>query len=1089
MLASISIAKSVRLSVSDPAEQDMRSRKIAFCAFAVLVLAQLTGCQPDGQRPTVSLDQARQITAQFQGQGFQPPPRTVSDIAAILDQQRPDPAKVAVLLAQADAQPEPSLSGAALAQFHFARGNAAAQLGRANEAAADAKLAFEIAERSGVPFVSSRRYLAAWIGYELTLGNARVGRELSLRRLGREAPGTPGRLSATSSAAGSAITLGDLETARSEVSRMRSDLQFMRSDPRWVQPTLWDMQRQLAQISARLALESGQLTESEQAWREALAVNQRHVDIEASWTRENNLPPQTYTDLSLIIRGSLATAIMRQGRLVEAEVEARAALLSSLSITGRYSLRTIGLVNVLASILIEQGRFADAARLARISIDSRDAMAIEASSSGSAWSIRLIAQSQALGEDWDGAAATFADLRRRLASNPDALQSSFDRNPDWAMVALRTGQAAEAERVSSAIVTRNVQVLGDEHWDTAMARGLLGAAKLAQGDAPGALAAFDAALPVLLPSSRRSDDEEVSSVARDLQLRFVFEAAMDALVRVGRAGAAEEAFRLADAARGQSVERALAQSSARAAAADPALADLVRREQDAQKQVGMLQGLLTNVLSMAERDERVVQTLRGQIDGLRSARAVIRREIERRFPRYAQLIDPPSSTIEDTRRSLRAGEALIATYVGRDRSFVWAVPQSGPVAFAAVDKGQRVVGEMVADLRKALDPKAISLGDIPAFDVGLAHALYNDLLKPVEAGFANAESLLIVPHGALGQLPFGVLVSQPAGLRAERPGEALFANYKDIPFLIRKAAITQLPSVAALSTLRGLPEPSANRRAFVGFGDPWFNARQAQQARAETVPPAQHQTRGAAMQTRTLPLVRRNEPATRGLDSAALAGLPRLPETADEVRAIALALNADAADVILGAQANERTVKTMDLSNRKVVIFATHGLVPGDLNGLTQPALALSAPNVADVDGDGLLTLDEVLALKLNADWVVLSACNTATGDGAGAEAVSGLGRAFFYAGTRALLVSNWPVETTSARELTTDLFARQTRDPALARAQALRQAMISLIDGNGYVDPVSRATAFSYAHPLFWGPFSLVGDGSGNQRQVSEAR
>jgi CHAT domain-containing protein len=172
-----------------------------------------------------------------------------------------------------------------------------------------------------------------------------------------------------------------------------------------------------------------------------------------------------------------------------------------------------------------------------------------------------------------------------------------------------------------------------------------------------------------------------------------------------------------------------------------------------------------------------------------------------------------------------------------------------------------------------------------------------------------------------------------------------------------------------------------------------------------------------------------------------------------------------------------------------VVMFATHGLIPGDLNGLTQPALALSAPNVADADGDGLLTLDEVLALRLNADWVVLSACNTATGDGAGAEAVSGLGRAFFYAGTRALLVSNWPVETTSARALTTDLFARQARNPDLARAEALRQAMAGLIDGPGLVDPASNATVFAYSHPIFWAPFTLVGDGGGAARQQAALR
>ena len=109
--------------------------------------------------------------------------------------------------------------------------------------------------------------------------------------------------------------------------------------------------------------------------------------------------------------------------------------------------------------------------------------------------------------------------------------------------------------------------------------------------------------------------------------------------------------------------------------------------------------------------------------------------------------------------------------------------------------------------------------------------------------------------------------------------------------------------------------------------------------------------------------------------------------------------------------------------------------------------------------------------------WLVLSACNTASGEGAGAEAVSGLGRAFFYAGARALLVSNWPVETVSARLLTTDLFKRQANDPNLTRAEALRQTMIGLIDGAGSQDAAGQAR-FSYAHPLFWAPFSLVGDG-----------
>jgi CHAT domain-containing protein len=231
--------------------------------------------------------------------------------------------------------------------------------------------------------------------------------------------------------------------------------------------------------------------------------------------------------------------------------------------------------------------------------------------------------------------------------------------------------------------------------------------------------------------------------------------------------------------------------------------------------------------------------------------------------------------------------------------------------------------------------------------------------------------------------------------------------------------------------------------------------------------------------TRAVPVTFRSSP--KAFDSSQLARLPRLPETAEEIRSLAGAMNADPArDVFLGARANEKTVKTHDLTRYRVVVFASHGLVPGDLDGLTQPALALSAPDVSGVEGDGLLTIDEILALRLNADWVVLSACNTATGQGKGSEAVSGLGRAFFYAGARALLVSNWPVETTSARVLTTDLFRRQQEDRGVDRAQALQQTMSWLIDRGTFVDAASGEPLFSYAHPIFWAPFTLVGDGGG---------
>jgi CHAT domain-containing protein len=614
-------------------------------------------------------------------------------------------------------------------------------------------------------------------------------------------------------------------------------------------------------------------------------------------------------------------------------------------------------------------------------------------------------------------------------------------------------------------------------------------ARFARGDSGTAFRDFKDVVPVLLQRSRQADEDSATVTARNQRLNLILEAYIGLLAQSHDASmkkesgseAMAEAFMLAEHARSRVVLQALSASGARAVLSDPDLADLARNEQDTQKRIAALYGTLAQVVSRAsdQQDRDLTESLKVKIDQLRGARAVLMEEIEARFPDYAQLVNPKPASIEQARDSLRPGEALIATYVGEDATYVWAVPQAGKVAFATVPWGRERIETVVADLRRSLDPNAVTLGDIPDFDVALSHRLYGMLLDPVKEGWQDADNLLVVAHGALGQLPLSVLVTGPAKLGPER--EPLFARYKEVPWLARSHAVTMLPSVSSLTTLRALPPGNADRRAFVGFGDPWFSENQAAEAATEKATEIAAISSRGVMAVRGLPVTLRSLPKMDGFDSAELARLPRLPDTREEVRSIALALNADLTrDVFTGKDANEDQVKTMELSGYKVLAFATHGLVPGDLNGLTQPALALSAPEVAGVEGDGLLTMAEILGLRLDADWVVLSACNTASGDGAGAEAVSGLGSAFFYAGTRALLVSNWPVETTSARELTTDLFRRQATGTAVGRAEALRQSMLALVDGPGYVDQASGKIVFSYAHPIFWAPFTLIGDGGG---------
>jgi CHAT domain-containing protein len=472
-----------------------------------------------------------------------------------------------------------------------------------------------------------------------------------------------------------------------------------------------------------------------------------------------------------------------------------------------------------------------------------------------------------------------------------------------------------------------------------------------------------------------------------------------------------------------------------------------------------------------QRDERTVTALQASVAKLRAERDKARAEIAKRFPRYTELIDPKPPSVEQIKAVLRPDEALLSFYFGRDVSFVWAIPKDGKVAFAAVHITAADLETRIRKLRDALEPQASTIAEIPPFDLDLAYGLYEQLLQPIEAGWKPAKNLIVVTNGALGLLPLAVLPTAPA--KADDGSGPLFSGYRNVAWLARTHAISMVPSAAALRTLRQVPPGSPNRQRLIGFGDPVFGPQQAKTETAATDSPIQ-----VAMATRGAPLQRRSSPKFEGVDSAELAQLPALPDTAEELKSIAQALGEDPSKaLLLGTKANEDAVKAADLARYKIIAFATHGLAAGELNGLTQPALALTAPDIAGIKGDGLLTMEEIMSLKLDSDWVVLSACNTGAAAGAGAEAATGLGQAFFYAGARALLVTNWSVDSQSAREITTELFRRQTANPKLSRSEALRESMMSLLDSKGFTDK-QGTPLFAYAHPLFWAPYSIIGDG-----------
>ena len=553
--------------------------------------------------------------------------------------------------------------------------------------------------------------------------------------------------------------------------------------------------------------------------------------------------------------------------------------------------------------------------------------------------------------------------------------------------------------------------------------------------------------------------------------------------------ASDESFRIVSFLGGRSIQTALGESSARAAAAyDPELAGLVRKEQDMNNQIRGLQETLSYAMMTPpdQQDPKALNALKAEIDSLTKARNATLKVINERFPRYANFTSPEPVAVAKVREILHLNEAFLSIFTANDKTYVWAVPQKGEILFSVVPLGKKGLSETVMNLRKALDPNPTTLGDIPSFDLAGAYDLYYRILKPVEPAWKDAKDLLVTVIGPLGQLPLSLLPTEPVQLTGEK-GE-LFANYREVPWLIRRASVTMLPSINALITLRPLQDGDPKRKAFAGFGDPIFNRQQmAMGEGSPSTAPApevkapgniQLASRGTKVQVRGVRIAAKANLDSGSIVSTQLDKLDRLPDTAEEIRSIARVLSADpGSSIFLRKDFSKHRLQTMNLADRRVIAFATHALVPGDLDGLDQPALALSSPEVTGDKGDGLLTTDEILKMKLNADWVVLSACNTGAAEGQGAEAVSGLGKAFFYAGTRALLVSLWSVETTSARKLVTGTFQAQEENKSLSRAQALRKSMLNLIDRDTLKDDATGKIVASYAHPLFWAPFVIVGD------------
>jgi CHAT domain-containing protein len=493
---------------------------------------------------------------------------------------------------------------------------------------------------------------------------------------------------------------------------------------------------------------------------------------------------------------------------------------------------------------------------------------------------------------------------------------------------------------------------------------------------------------------------------------------VDALALAGQAPAAFEAAQLGQ---GLVTTTQIGRAAARLteSARDPAVGGAFRRRETAERSLAAKYRERDSAIAAgASRTE--LATLDASI-GTAEAEAVdADQALQSAAPGFAQLVQSSASAAE-AMAALRPGEAMLLLTqpeTGRGWSF-WA--KDGRLTVARIGADTAEITRLVTELRASVED---GNGDKP-FKAGTAYALYQALIGPHDARFGEARALLVVAEGSLLSLPFPMLVTAP-------PPDP--RSHEGARFLLEAMPTTHLPSPASLIALRR-SGASAAGKAWVGFGAP--------------IPvPANYAARSFPSQPS----------CGRGL-----ASLAALPGAALELRVAGQIMGAPVTEQRVGAAFTLDALRRTRLRDYRVVHFATHGVLPSDLACLTEPAIIASAAANGPDATQALLTSGTVLEFDLDADLVMLSACNSGGGLAAG-ESLSTLARSFFYSGARGLLLTHWYVnDIAAARTGAVMLLNMRNGDGS---AEALQKAQLGILRLRGG------------SHPAFWAPFALMGPG-----------
>jgi len=827
------------------------------------------------------------------------------------------------------------------------------------------------------------------------------------------------------------------------------------------------------------------------------------LDLRALAIDEKTLGPE-HPAVAMTLN-NLALHLQYQGRYGEAEPLYRRALAIWEKALGPGHPHVATSLNNIGELLGTQGRYGEAEPL------DRRALAIDEKALGPehpAVALNLNNLAELLRTQGRYGEAEPLD-RRALAIREKALGPE---HPDVAMslnnlaaLSSAQGRYGEAEHFVRRAQAIYEKALGPESPEAVHSRENLAVAEALQGEFDQAVASFRVACATLARKTVPVNASSASRIAiQGLSIACSSQFATALWGWSGQGGGPApadrpaalraEAFRAAQSGFIASADAALAQASARSLANKFGAGAEAEAYETALIALDNLNDQFAKAAGTVGAEEKQ-KNLAAQRDALQVKIKALEETLKTKAPAYWDYRSPQpldvaalQATSGDDAKMLRANEAVVMSLSGsgEDKRLVFAISKTG-FAWAQIGLTGDELAAKVAALRGQIDPQADTRGLIAnhpqssassGFDRKTAHELYVALLgDPKIQAVINGvgiDTLIFASTGPLTSLPPSLLVVDPP-TGADGDPQSMARTH----WLIRDKALAVLPAVASLKTLRVLL-PASRKAAdlkLLALADPDFKGTGEIPHAEDGAPP----TRSVAPQARS---VERD-----GRGSEALADLPPLYSTLAEGRALAALLAPGETDALLaGPDASKTRLLAHDadhsLARVQVLSFSTHGLLTGDFSGLTEPALALAHPPKvgADPSDDGLLKASQAAALTLNADWVVLSACNTASGDGQGAEGLSGLARAFFHAGATTLLVSHWRVDDAATARLIAETFrlykggranlasnaqgaARPT--PRMTKAQALRLAILEMID-----EPDGRRT-----DPRFWAPFVVVGE------------